>query len=84
MRTQSNHFLSFEYDDRISPKQTSCIIKDAAKNVVVEAVVKKYHKDTASKSKSRIFALTKALKEGNFSKEQRTDFWNTFRTNVKH
>ena len=84
MRTSSNNFISFKYDDRINPKVTTCIIKDENKQVVAEASVTKYHKDLGSKSKSRLFALTKALQNGGFNKEQRTDFWKTFRNNVKN
>lgn len=83
MRTESGHYVSFAYDNRTAPKQTTCIIKDDAKQVVVSSSVTKHHKDVCSKDKARRFALTKALREANFSKQQRQQFWVTYLQNVK-
>lgn len=83
MRTVSGHYVSFQYDNRTQPKETTCIIKDNNKQVVVESKVIKHHKDVCSKDKARRFAMTKALREANFSKQQRTEFWLTYRQNVK-
>ena len=83
MRTSTGHFISFHYDNRLNPKETTCIIKDAGKQTLVETTVRKYHKDASNKKLSRRLSFEKALKEANFSKDERRIFWTTFRENVK-
>jgi hypothetical protein len=83
MRTATGHYVAFNYDNRQNPLNTTCIIKGPDKNVVVEATVTRYYKDPCSKALARRFALQKALRAGNFTKEQRGTFWQMYRANVK-
>lgn len=81
MKTSNNEFISFRYDNRQQPTKTTCIIRDSQKNVVAEATVTRYHKDSCDKDKARRFAITKALKNNSsFGKADRQRIWSSYLT----
>lgn len=75
------YFVGWSYDNPNNATRTECIMKDANKETVNTAIVKRYVHDKHDKEKARKFSLAKLLSTtypGRENKNLRAKFWDAY------